>query len=100
MYVVFFLLVPASAFAQAPPRDPSRCAPQMIAAPMADPSGGPHWNGWGAGITNTRFQAADQAGLPADQVPKLTLKWAFGFPDTNTAYSQPTVVSGRPRSSG
>jgi polyvinyl alcohol dehydrogenase (cytochrome) len=93
--VVSVLLLPARAFAQAPPRDPSRCAPQMMAARLGDPTAGPRWNGWGAGITNTRFQPADQAGLPADQVPKLTLKWAFGFPDTNTAYTQPTVVSGR-----
>ena len=67
----------------------------MMAAPLADPSASPHWNGWGVGITNTRFQPADQAGLTAAQVPKLTLKWAFGFPDTISAYAQPTVASGR-----
>src|SRR5438128_9459291 len=27
---------------------------------------GPEWNGWGATITNTRFQAASSAGLSAD----------------------------------
>ena len=41
--------------------------------------------------TNTRFQSAQQAGLTADAVPRLTLKWAFGFPDATSAWSQPTV---------
>ena len=40
----------------------------------------PHWNGWGASLANTRFQAAEHAGLSAQQVPNLKLKWAFGYP--------------------
>jgi polyvinyl alcohol dehydrogenase (cytochrome) len=54
----------------------------------------PQWNGWGAGVANTRFQATG-AGLTAAQIPRLTLKWAFGFPDANTAWGQPSVVGGR-----
>jgi polyvinyl alcohol dehydrogenase (cytochrome) len=46
-------------------------------------------------VTNTRFQPPDQAGLTAEQVPHLTLKWAFGFPDATSAWSQPTVLGGR-----
>ena len=57
--------------------------------------GGPRWNGWGAGVTNARFQPADQAGLAAADVPRLRLKWAFGYPRSATAQSQPTVVGGR-----
>ncbi len=37
------------------------------------PAGGPS-------LTNTRFQQRRAAGLTADTTPKLTLKWAFGFP--------------------
>ena len=37
----------------------------------------------------------EQAGLTADDVPRLTLKWAFGFPDATSAWSQPTVAGGR-----
>ncbi len=58
-------------------------------------SDGPIWNGWGPTNENTHFQPAAQAGLAADQVPRLTLKWAFGFPDTTSAWAQPTVVGGR-----
>ncbi len=63
--------------------------------PMTDPATGPHWNGWGPGPGNTHFQPAAQAGLTADQVPRLRLKWAFGFPDTTSAWAQPTVAGGR-----
>ena len=34
-------------------------------------------------------------GLTAADAPKLTLKWAFGFPNGNSAYGQPTVAGGR-----
>ncbi len=46
-------------------------------------------------MTNTRFQPAARAGLAASEVPKLKLKWAFGFPDATSAWSQPVVVGGR-----
>ena len=51
------------------------------------------WNGWSPDLLNTRFQPA--AGLTAANVPKLKLKWAFGFPNATYAYSQPTVVNGK-----
>src|SRR6058998_3399644 len=69
-----------------------RCAASL---PLADPSKGPRWNAWGAGVTNTRFQPADQAGLSAEQVPNLKLKWAFGFASSGSAYAQPTVAGSR-----
>jgi polyvinyl alcohol dehydrogenase (cytochrome) len=53
------------------------------------------WNGWGPGIDNTHFQPADRAGVTAEQVPRLHLKWAFGFPDATSAWAQPTIAGGR-----
>jgi len=53
------------------------------------------WTGWSPTTSNTRFQTADQAGLTAADVPRLALKWAFGFPDASVAWSQPTVGGGR-----
>ena len=44
---------------------------------------------------NARFQSAADAGLTAADVPKLALKWSFGFPDASVAWSQPTVAGGR-----
>jgi len=55
--------------------------------------GNKNWNGWGVDIENTRFQ--DNGGLTAGQVPRLKVKWAFGFPGNFASYSQPTVVDGR-----
>src|SRR5262249_27719104 len=62
---------------------------------MSDPAAGLHWNGWGPTVTNTRFQAADQARLSAADVPKLKLKWAFAFPNANRSRSQATIAGGR-----
>jgi polyvinyl alcohol dehydrogenase (cytochrome) len=56
---------------------------------------GAWWNGWGADPSNTRSQDARAAGLSAEQVPELKLKWAFGYPGGDTAYGQPTVFGGR-----
>lgn len=61
--------------------------------PMRDLAVGPAWNGWGVDTTNGRFQQA--AGLSADQVPRLRLKWAFGFPGASSVYGQPTIAGGR-----
>jgi polyvinyl alcohol dehydrogenase (cytochrome) len=48
--------------------------------PIFEPALGPQWNGWGASLANARFQSAEEAGLTPEQVPKLKVKWAFGFP--------------------
>ncbi len=56
---------------------------------------GPGWPGWSPGLANTRFQQAADAGLTGDEVPRLTLKWAFAFPDSTVLRSQPSVYRGR-----
>ena len=65
------------------------------AASFVDPFNRPRWNGWGANLAQHRFQPAEMAQLPANQVPRLKLKWAFGFPGANRAFAQPTIVGGR-----
>ena len=62
---------------------------------IVDPSAGPLWNGWGPGTHNTRYQEESMAGLGADDVARLELKWAFGYPGELSADAQPTVASGR-----
>ena len=54
----------------------------------------PIWNGWG-GLTNARYQTAAGAQLSPEQVSRLKLKWAYGFPDAKAVYGQPTVAGGR-----
>jgi polyvinyl alcohol dehydrogenase (cytochrome) len=54
-----------------------------------------HWNHWGADIANTRFQNASAAGISAEDVPKLKLKWAFGLGEGTAVYSQVAAGDGR-----
>src|SRR5262249_38903695 len=49
-------LIPKSAF----------CNP--TSAPTANPLAGPAWNGWGGGITNTRFQSAEASEMTVSDV--------------------------------
>jgi len=65
------------------------------ARPIGNLLAGPSWNGWGNDAMNSRMQAAAGAGLNASQVPTLTLKWAFGFPNGTSAYAQPAIAGGR-----
>jgi polyvinyl alcohol dehydrogenase (cytochrome) len=52
------------------------------------------WNGWSPALTNTRYQPGDAAGLTLDQIPRLKLKWAYGFDGDIVAFAQPTVLDG------
>ncbi|HYL37516.1 MAG TPA: PQQ-binding-like beta-propeller repeat protein [Bryobacteraceae bacterium] len=51
------------------------------------------WNGWGNDPANTRYQP--KPGLTAADVPKLKLKWAFGFAGEIVRSAQPTVIGDR-----
>ena len=90
----------AKPFGREPLEAPSRSAfCRETSVEFTDPSAGPHWNGWGAGLANRRFQSSELAGLTAAEVPRLRLKWAFGFPGDIVAYGQPAVAGGRDRKS-
>jgi polyvinyl alcohol dehydrogenase (cytochrome) len=65
------------------------------AGEFANPLNGPMWNGWGVNTQNTRTQDRANAGMTAAEVPKLKVKWAFGFPGELSAEAQPTIAGGR-----
>jgi polyvinyl alcohol dehydrogenase (cytochrome) len=69
-----------------------RCASQPA---FRNPASAPSWNGWSPDAANTAFQPAKAAGLSEADLPRLKLKWAFGFPDSNSAWGGLTAVSGR-----
>ncbi|HTA68082.1 MAG TPA: PQQ-binding-like beta-propeller repeat protein, partial [Bryobacteraceae bacterium] len=71
--------------------------PNICAAnpPITSLASKPAWNGWGVDSTNGRFQSGKAAGITADQVPRLKLKWAFGFPGATAVHGQPAVAAGR-----
>ncbi len=63
--------------------------------PMGDPATMPGWSGWGNSLENTRFQDQARGGLTAADLPRLKLKWAFGFANVPAARTQPAVAGGR-----
>jgi polyvinyl alcohol dehydrogenase (cytochrome) len=77
---------PGTGAAEGPEKNPCTNAAQPVK------TGAAQWNGWGREVGNSRYQPAP--GLRAADVPKLTLKWAYGF-HGSLAYGQPTVVDGR-----
>jgi len=82
----------------APPgnaRPPAALTPEKnLCASRADPVsvGSVQWNGWGHDLFNTRYQP--EPAIRAMDVPKLGLKWAFGFQGGNE-FGQPTLVDDR-----
>lgn len=78
--ILLLLLSGLAAFAQAP----QACAPSDFKGT---------WNGWGINTSNTRHQTATT--ITADNVTKLDVKWAFGFPNSRTVFGQPSIVNGR-----
>jgi polyvinyl alcohol dehydrogenase (cytochrome) len=71
------------------------CLDDRIHEPFAPKPNEPHWNGWGVDVAQHRFQPGEMAGLSAQDIPKLKLKWAFGYDQANQAYAQPSVMGGR-----
>lgn len=76
-------VIPKSAYCSAP------------SAGSGDRLTGASWNGWGINQQNTRHQSADAAGLTAADVPRLKLKWSFGYPGASASGSQVTVMGSR-----
>ncbi len=64
------------------------------AAAKFDLSKPPAKAGWGMDRQNRRFVPTDVAGLTAADLPKLKLKWAFGYAKAQRARSQPLVALG------
>ena len=52
------------------------------------------WNGWSPSPANTRYQTSEASGITLEQLPRLKLKWAYGFDGDIIAFSQPTIVDG------
>jgi polyvinyl alcohol dehydrogenase (cytochrome) len=60
-----------------------------------DPSSVNGWNGYGNGPAGTRFQDAKTGGITAADLPRLKLKWAFGYNGVAAARTQPTAAGGK-----
>lgn len=67
-----------------PPAPPKQCSSPELAGGRP-----PAPVGWG--LDNRRFIPASVAGLSAQDVPKLKVKWAFAYPGAIRARSQPAI---------
>jgi polyvinyl alcohol dehydrogenase (cytochrome) len=82
----------AAAYGSVSTEKPNLCkSPGSATALQSAPS----WNGWGNGLANTRFQPQKTGGLTAADLPKLKLKWAFGYTKTVVLRAQPVVFGHR-----
>ena len=61
-----------------------RCTATPKALTAADLRTG--WNGWGAGVANNRYSPAATGGVTAPMLPRMKLKWAFGFAEIGRAH--------------
>ena len=92
--VISIVSTGAPVFAQAPATGGDAAAmSNRCATKPFDGASGPMWNGWGRDLNNSRYQP--DPGFTADQLSRMKLKWAFGFPNAVSAWGQPTVVGGR-----
>ncbi len=87
----YLLIAALPAVAHGAPNGPS---PLNLCAdpPEAVAVGTAQWNGWGRDLDNSRYQP--EPAIRATDVPKLRLKWAYGF-DGALHNAQATIVDGR-----
>ena len=88
--VAQFLTGRAPAAAAASSLPVSRCT---AATPTADPARSPGWMTWGADATNSRH--VPKGGLTAADLPRLKLKWAYGYEGATAARVQPAMAGGK-----
>lgn len=74
-----------------PPAEPPLCQGSAAEFNAGEP---PAFGGWGLTPGNTRHVGAATAGLNAQNVGRLRLKWAFGFEGSSRVRSQPAFAGG------
>jgi polyvinyl alcohol dehydrogenase (cytochrome) len=67
----------------------------MCSLPSRPMANHPVWNGWGVDQSNSRFQTAALAGIDKAQIPRLRLKWAFGYAGAISSGGAPTIIGDR-----
>lgn len=70
-----------------PPPGPKMCEGAKKAFPLDKPVIQAGW-----GYDNRRFVPGDIAGIRKEDLPRLKLKWAFGYPGAIQARSQPVIA--------
>ena len=53
------------------------------------------WQGWGGSHGNTRFNSILTNPISSATLPRLTLKWAYGFKDVRSVIGNPALSGNR-----
>ncbi|HTR29386.1 MAG TPA: PQQ-binding-like beta-propeller repeat protein [Puia sp.] len=69
---------------------PSSAFKAVTASSLAPQPG--DYSGWGGNLEATGFKNAADAGITPANLKKLSLKWAFGFPDGTIIRSKPAIA--------
>ncbi len=79
-------------FGAAPPPTPVlMCEPGTSPFDFSRP---PAFSGWGLDAANSHSVSSDLAGLSAEDLPNLTLRWAFAIPGALETRAQPAIAAG------
>jgi polyvinyl alcohol dehydrogenase (cytochrome) len=70
---------------------PKLCSAAAARFDMAEP---PVLAGWGLDPAGSHAIPAEVSGITPENAPRLKLKWAFAFPDSQRARSQPALAGG------
>jgi polyvinyl alcohol dehydrogenase (cytochrome) len=70
--------------------DGARCT---APTPTTDPAGAPAWMHWGYDATNSRY--VPDGRLTAADLPRLRLKWAYGYDGATASRVQPALAGGK-----
>jgi polyvinyl alcohol dehydrogenase (cytochrome) len=84
---------PAQTAAPAAPPAVTRCTAPTPTTDPAREAARMNWMNWGNDASNSRFAPA--SGLTAADLPRLKLKWAFGYEGSPSARPQPAMAGGK-----
>jgi len=69
----------------------ARCTGNAAAFSWNSP---PPFSGWGLDANNSHAISTEAAGIGPEDLPRLSLRWAFAVPDAIEMRSQPTIAGG------
>jgi polyvinyl alcohol dehydrogenase (cytochrome) len=78
--------------AEPEPAPAAFCANRTVSLPETPKAA---WNGWSPSGDNARYVTAAQTSLTPSTIPRLKLKWAFGYSGVSAARAQPALAGGR-----
>lgn len=89
--IFFFLTTCAFSFLLFTQAHAASCTPENQFIPTTSDT----WQGWGADTANTRQNTHPGNPLNSETLPRLSLKWAYGFADVRSVIGNPALYGNR-----